>query len=171
MSGLPNPPIWIGIDDKKREGDFRYYSDNSPIPIDAPIGRNQPNGNRAENCLTSFVEQLSRIKDIWTDYHIQISLFYGKPTCDQMAGDFWKISFLLLPVYTLSRAGCLNWCTGSILFSSNMELKSCLLVLLLQLLTSSSIPIDGWHQKFPFLCSHQVCLPLQPRKHPIINNS
>ena len=58
MSGLPNPPIWIGIDDKKREGDFRYYSDNSPIPIDAPIGRNQPNGNRAENCLTSFVEEV-----------------------------------------------------------------------------------------------------------------
>ena len=60
MSGLPNPPIWIGIDDKKREGDFRYYSDNSPIPIDAPIGRNQPNGNRAENCLTSFVEEVQR---------------------------------------------------------------------------------------------------------------
>ena len=40
--------------------------------------------------------------------------------------------------------------------------KSCLLVLLWQPLTSSSIPIDGWHQKFPFLSCHQVCLPLQP---------
>merc|ERR1712018_1064127 len=37
ISGLPNPPIWIGITDKKREGDFRYHSDNSPIPLEAPL--------------------------------------------------------------------------------------------------------------------------------------
>ena len=55
--GLPNPAIWIGIDDKRREGDFRYYSDSAPAPIKGgPMGRNQPNGTRSENCLTSFPE-------------------------------------------------------------------------------------------------------------------
>ena len=57
ISGLPNPAIWIGIDDKRREGDFRYYSDSAPAPIKGgPMGRNQPNGTRSENCLTSFPE-------------------------------------------------------------------------------------------------------------------
>ena len=57
ISGLPNPAIWIGIDDKRREGDFRYYSNSAPAPIEGgPMGRNQPNGTRSENCLTSFPE-------------------------------------------------------------------------------------------------------------------
>jgi len=67
LSGLPDPAIWIGIDDKKREGDFRYFSDDSPIPTNAPFGRNQPNGTYTENCITTFPEEVQgkRVSNWW----------------------------------------------------------------------------------------------------------
>ena len=67
MSGLPSPAIWIGVDDKRREGDFRYFSDGSTIPTNAPFGRNQPNGTYTENCITTFPEEMrgKRVSKWW----------------------------------------------------------------------------------------------------------
>ena len=67
MSGLPSPAIWIGVDDKRREGDFRYFSDGSTIPKNAPFGRNQPNGTYSENCITTFPEEMrgKRVSKWW----------------------------------------------------------------------------------------------------------